>query len=95
LLLWAVSLEPEAEHISPSSEKIKNAWNCNCMTFCVSMMISLRQVLKRDAVSWCNILKISLCCVLFVHSWMQGKGTHHHDLDQIWRLCGASDAIQK
>jgi len=20
---------------------------------------------------------------LFVHRWMQGKGTHHHDLDQM------------
>ena len=48
------------------------------------MLISLCQVLKREAVSWCKILKISLFCVLFVHSWMQGKGKHHHDLDQMW-----------
>ena len=32
-------MEPEAEHMSASSEKTKNAWNCNCITFCVSMLI--------------------------------------------------------
>ena len=26
---------------------------------------------------------------------MQGKGTHHHDLGQIWGLPGASDALQE
>jgi hypothetical protein len=25
----------------------------------------------------------NLCCVMFVHSWVQGKGTHLHDLDQM------------
>jgi len=58
------------------------------------MLMSLCQVLKREAVSWCKILKISLYCVLFVHSWVQGKETHHHDLGQMWCLRGASDALQ-
>ena len=63
LLLWAVPLEPEAEHMSASSEKIKNAWNCNCITFCVSMLVSLHQVLKREAVSWCNSFIHSVNCL--------------------------------
>jgi hypothetical protein len=80
---------------TPSSKKIKNAWNCNCVTLYASMLISLRQVLKRQAVSWCKILKISSCFVFFVHSWEQGKGTHHHALDQMWCVRGAADVLEK
>jgi hypothetical protein len=40
-------------------------------------------------------LKISSCCVLLVHSWVQDKGTHHCDLDQMWYFLGTSDAAQK
>jgi len=120
-LLWAVSLEPEAELISPINVKDKECmWLWLCSTLCphyhtsalvavvfilklqecvqccyASIWGSLCQALKREAVRWCEILKISLRCILFVHSWVQGKGTHHHDLDQIWCLHGASDAVQK
>jgi hypothetical protein len=37
----------------------------------------------------------NLCCILFVHSWVQGKGTQLHDLDHMLCLRGASDALQK
>jgi len=43
-------MEPEAEHISPSGKRIENAWNINCIKLCASMLISLHQVLKREAV---------------------------------------------
>jgi hypothetical protein len=35
-----------------------------------------------------------LCCIC-VHIWVQSKGTHDCDADQMWRLCGASDAVPK
>ena len=67
-----------------------------CVQYCyASIWSSLFQVLRREAFMWCKMLKICLCCGLFVHSWVQGKGTHHHDLDQMWCLRGASDAVQK
>ena len=120
-LLWAVSLEPETEHLSQSREKIKNTWSFNFVAHCAfitilwhwwllefilklkecvqcccaSMLTNLHQVLKKEAVSWCKILKISLCCVWFVQSWVQGKGTQYNDLEQMWCLHGASDALQK
>jgi hypothetical protein len=37
----------------------------------------------------------NLCCFLFVHSGVQRKGTQHGDLDRMWCLRGASDALQK
>ena len=33
-LLWAVALLPEAQHFSPSREKIKNAQSCNFIAIC-------------------------------------------------------------
>jgi len=120
-LLWAVSLEPEAEHISLINGKDKECmllWlhRTLCLHYsisalvvlvfilklqecveccCASMWSTQCQILKRGAVRWCEILKISLCCVSFVHSWVQGEGTHHHDLDQMWCLHEASDTPQK
>jgi hypothetical protein len=70
-------------------------WSYFKITGMCSGLSSLCQGLKRRAVRWCEILKISLCCILFVHSWVQGKGTHHHDMDQMWCLRGASDTLQK
>jgi hypothetical protein len=46
-----------------------------CVQCCYASIWScLCQVLKREPVRWCEILKISLFGVLFVHSWVQGKG---------------------
>jgi hypothetical protein len=59
------------------------------------MLMSLRQGPEREAISLCKTLKISLCCVLFVRSWVHGKGMHNHDLGQMRCLGGASDALQR
>jgi len=67
---------------------ILKLWEC-IQCCCDSMLKSLHQV------SWCKILKMSLCCGLFVHSWVQGKATHVPHLHQMWCLCGSSDALQK
>jgi hypothetical protein len=44
-----------------------------------------------DAKYW-KFLHVVFC--LFT-VWVQGKGTHHHDLGPMWCLHGASDALQK
>ena len=59
------------------------------------MLRNLCWVTKREAVSWNKVLKMSACCVLFVHSCVQVKGTHHSDLDETSRLSEVSDASQK
>jgi hypothetical protein len=49
---------------------------------------------EKEAVSSCKILKISVCCVLFVHSWMQDR-EHITTTYSVWCLCAASVALQK
>ena len=67
---------------------ISALWECvECC--CDSMLSSPHQT------GWCEMLKVLLYSVLFVHSWVQGKATCVPALHQIWCLGRSSDALQK
>ena len=38
-----------------------------------------------------NIFMLYCVCV---HRWVQSKATHDHDVDQMWRPCGAQMQYQ-